>query len=324
MAVSKLQNHFSLEEAVGRVAISIAGHPFDYVKILIQLGFEPLPETPVKTLFPFLGPRTRLAYPSVFSYLSYIRQTDGGFIGMFRGLRYKILFTLINGFVSVNVVELLKSEDEPAEEVRGAVSPADQELDLVTVGSSHFTAAKVKQLVEKLLRETLCKFISLSASYPLQLMVIRSCSQFVGRETVYDSFTGAVKDIFKNGGVLGFYSGFAPRLFGDVLILWTSHGIFFVVKGFLSGDNTVKGYVAASINFVVTSLMYPFQVVSTVMAVNGPSAASLDASLLSPEFLDWGQCWRQLSRLGQIKRGSSLLWRYKVEIPKRNYDYKLA
>jgi carrier protein len=304
MSQSKFKNHFTLEEAIGRVAIATVAHPFDLVKILIQLGYEPMPSYPTQT---FLTRTSKLAYPGVFSYLSYIRRQDG-FMGMFRGLGYKIAYTLVTGYVHVNISEVTKKLEEDTKKKNDDDSgsgDSDDDDDGV-----YFSVKRVKELMDKLMRETVNKFISMTVAYPIQVLCIRSCAQFIGRETIYSNVSTACKDIMQTGGIGGFYVGFVPRLTGEVCILWASHSLIFCVKGFFTKEATVQGYVAACINFLIASSMYPFNVVSTVMAVNGPTAASLEAAHLNPEFLDWGDCWAHLSRLGQLKRGSSLIWRY--------------
>ncbi|KAI1293715.1 Mitochondrial carrier -like protein 2 [Halotydeus destructor] len=303
---SKFRNHFTLEEAVGRATIAIVAHPFDYAKSLIQLGYEPLPASQVTTIF-----RTqKWAYPNVFRYLSYIKEKDGS-MGLFRGLRYKILFTMVNGYVAVNLSEMLKQVNQGVQ-----IDPSEDDDTGETVEISQRTRpSTVKDLIDQLMRETFCKFLTLGATYPLQLLVLRSFAQFVGHETVYDSLSGAITDIYTQGGVGGFYAGFVPKFFGDVMILWTSHGLIFISRKFIDGENSVQSYLAATINFVVASFMYPFSVVSTVMAVNGAEASSLMAADLNPNFqCDWSECWRHLSSMGQLKRGSSLFWRYQASL----------
>jgi len=113
-----------------------------------------------------------------------------------------------------------------------------------------------------------------------------------------------------------------PRFLYDVFLLWSTHGIILLAKGLIldrmrSEDAPDRGapfesYLAATVNFLLASTMYPFHVVSTVMACNGTSAASINASALNPELVDWTEAWKHLSSLGQLKRGSSLLWRYQT------------
>lgn len=317
-------NKFTYEEAVGRAAIALIGHPFDYAKILIQLGYEPLPPYPTKTIFG----TPKLALPNVFRYMAYIRKVDGQF-GYFRGVKYKIASTLIYNFVYINLNDVVKSLCESEEnEEKKKQEDGDEESGSSSrtkkKAVSAFSKEKVKETFDALMRETFCKFISLAAAYPMQLLVIRSCAQFIGRETIYDSFRNGIMDIYTNSGISGFYAGFMPRFLYDVFVLWSTHGILLLLKGAVlermadpetmtASANGLDTYVAASVNFILSSAMYPFHVVSTVMACNGQSAASLEASALEgKEFMDWTECWRHLSSLGQLKRGSSLIFRYQT------------
>ena len=304
MSNSKLysfENQFSLENCVGRVVIAVIAHPFDFVKILIQLGYEPLPPYPTRTLFG----RHRLALPGVFQYLGHIRRTDG-FLGIYRGISYKLSTALINGFVYVNVNEYLKQQYPEANASPSDASSADSQINKLGIDLKKFN-----QLLKYLSRETMSRSIALLVSYPLHVMTVRVCAQFVGRETQYDSLFGAVSDIYTTGGITGFYSGFVPRLAGDILLLWISSNVIFVANSWIDGQSAVKSYVSASVNFIISSLLYPFQLVSTVMCCNGTNGRSLAASVYTgPEYTNWIDCWTQLSRLGELKRGSSLLWRY--------------
>ena len=305
MSNSKLysfENQFTLENCVGRIVIAVIAHPFDLAKILIQLGYEPLPPYPTKTLFG----RQRLALPGVFQYLGHIRRTDG-FFGIYRGIGYKLSSVLINGFVYVNVNEYLKQLYP--EEKSPSLEPSD------TSNPLGIDLQKFYKLLRYLSRETGSRLIASLISYPFHVMTVRICAQFVGRETDYDTLFGAVADIYKTGGITGFYSGFVPRFMGDILVLWISSNIVFVINNWIDGESTAKSYVSASVNFIVSSLFYPFQLVSTVMCCNGYNARSLAASAYTgPEYANWVDCWRQLSQLGEIKRGSSLLWRYQTNV----------
>ena len=314
---------------MGRTAIAVIGHPFDYAKILIQLGYEPLPPYPTKTIFG----TPKLALPNVFKYLGHIRTMDGQF-GYFRGLKYKLANTLIYNFVYINLSDIVKNwadNSEPEVESEGktpGAPDANQPVATKQVKSA-FSAEKLRETFDLLMRETFCKFVSLAAAYPMQLLVVRSCAQFIGRETVYDSFRSGIRDIYQNSGISGFYAGFMPRFMYDVFVLWSTHGLLLLIKGAvlermtdsdgnIAGGNGLEHYVGASVNFIVSSVLYPFNVVSTVMACNGKSAASLEAAALEGrEFMDWSECWKHLSSLGQLKRGSSLIFRYQANDARR-------
>lgn len=298
-----MKNHFTIEEAIGRAAISVATHPFDYVKILIQIGYEPLPAVPVTTIWG----KKRMQYPGVFSYLGHIRRSDG-VIGCYRGIGYKLTYSLLHGFIYVNSTEFVKSTIASTSRV---LSESNGEEEEDTRGLFH--PDKLKELLDQLMRETACKFLAIAVAYPFQVMAVRCCSQFVGRETVYNTLLGSVSDIYNNSGLRGFYVGFMPKFVGDCVVLWTTHGLIYLIQGLLPPENkSLQSYVNASINFIVTSASYPFQLVSTVMICNGLPAASLESAALSGRdpYADWIECWRHLSANGQLKRGSSMFWRY--------------
>lgn len=297
-----VKNHFTIEEAIGRAAISLATHPFDYVKILIQIGYEPLPAVPVTTIWG----KKRMQYPGVFSYLGHIRRSDG-VIGCYRGIGYKLTYSLLHGFIYVNSSEFVKSTIGSGS--RMGTEGEEEETDT----RSLLHPEKLKELLDQLMRETACKFLAIAVAYPFQVMAVRSCSQFIGRESVYNTLFGSVSDIYHNSGLRGFYVGFMPKFVGDCLVLWTTHGLIYVIKGLLPPENkSLHSYVNASINFIITSACYPFQLVSTVMICNGLPAASLESAALSGRdpYADWIECWRHLSANGQLKRGSSMFWRY--------------
>lgn len=53
-------------------------------------------------------------------------------------------------------------------------------------------------------------------SSPFHVISIRMMAQFIGRETKYTSIFGSIVQIYKDEGILGFFSGTIPRLLFDV------------------------------------------------------------------------------------------------------------
>jgi len=163
-----------------------------------------------------------------------------------------------------------------------------------------------------MMRKSVCRVAALAASYPFYVLMTRCCSQFVGKEDIYSYLPLAVYDIYHNEGLLGFYSGFVPKVIGELLIIWVSQGatLIFTSPMVLPKDlSGVNFYISQMILFFVQSIFYPFQLVSSVMSVN--SCKSLTASRIEPYFFSWQDCWRYLSQMGQLKRGAALFWRHK-------------
>lgn len=51
---------------------------------------------------------------------------------------------------------------------------------------------------------------------PFHVISLRMMAQFIGRETKYTSIFGSVVQIYKDEGILGFFSGLIPRLLCEV------------------------------------------------------------------------------------------------------------
>jgi len=319
--LAKLENHFTFEEAIGRTAIALVGHPFEYVKVLIQLGYEPIPPWPTKSLFG----RPRLALPNVFTYLGYIRRQDG-LAGVYRGFSGRLATDLVKGFVLVNCTKWQEEifgplPDANKKSKKGRRNSGDEDTE-----ESQFDEpdtlqpfnVRLKYLIQKLSRETLSRSAAIIISHPFHVITIRMCAQFIGKETQYDTLWGAITDIYAHGNQSGlscFYVGVVPRLIGEISLIWLSSGIVFMITStFESNNSAITAYISACVNLLVNTVLYPFHLCSTVLAVNGPGAESLKASQLNPTFDSWREAWKYLAQTGQHKRGSSLIWRYHPEI----------
>lgn len=158
-------------------------------------------------------------------------------------------------------------------------------------------------------------------------MAIRTAAQLVGKETLYDSPISGIKDIFVNEGIKGFYAGFTPRLCCDVFFTVIVEGVEILVIRQLFKDNknnsfdSVSNLLSLVLKFITPNILYPYALVSKIMAVN--SCKSLQAAKLEPNFVDWRECWSYLSLLGQLKRGSTIIFRYQP-MPSREIEERLA
>lgn len=266
-------------------------HPIEYMTTLVQLGFEPMPPKLSKSIFG----RTQLQLPGFFSYMNYIIRTDG-FFGIYRGLKYNIAYNVTYKFVFNNVNSLQK-----------------QCKLLAHLAEKDAMYANVQNLLLSLVSGTVNRVAALAVAYPIHVVMVRSISQFIGRETHYDSLAGAILDIYYTGGVSAFYSGFVPFLLGQCILLYLESSVTYLLRNKVDQSLELwkNSFVLSAISIISRSVVYPFKIVSTVMSCNGSTARSLAASAYTaPEYDHWVQCWRTLYQRGEIKRGSSLFWRY--------------
>jgi len=276
-----------------RLGASLAFHPFEYSKVLIQLGHEPLAPRNTKTM---LG-KPALAYPSVFQYCGHIRRRDG-LLGLWRGVTPKMLSLAVAHLASDKFNQMYPPEPELKEEEEEAMSMED----------------KQERFVKMTLRDIACKMTCVIVSQPLHVLAVRSMAEFVGGE---DKFSGGLTaglyggcvSIVQENGILGFWSGLLPRMLGEVGILGLTASITYLVNNYLLDDKEMKQYTGHVAGFLAGSLCYPLQVTSTCMTV---SRSGLMAGYppRMPLYTGWLDCLSHLRSQGQLKRGSSLIFRY--------------
>lgn len=275
-----------------RLGASFCTHPFEYSKVLIQLGHEPLAPRDTKTLFG----KPALAYPSVFQYVGHIRRKDG-FTGLWRGVTPKICSLALQHFAQQKFNEYYPAEEELEPEGEAALTEEQ----------------KKERFVKTILRDIASKITCVVVSQPLQVLAIRSMAKFVGGDS---KFSGGLSGIYNGflsvlheNGILGFWSGLVPRLLGEVGVLGITSGITFLVNTYLLDDKELTQYTGHIAGFLAGSFCYPMQVVSTCMTV---SRSGLVAGYppRMPLYTGWMDCLKHLWAQGQLKRGSSLIFRY--------------
>ncbi|XP_030278706.1 mitochondrial carrier homolog 1 isoform X1 [Sparus aurata] len=260
-------------------------HPLLYVKLLIQVGHEPLSPTVGTTMF---GRRV-LYLPGFFSYAQYIVKVDGK-KGLFSGLSPRVISSAISTVVR---------------------SKVKQQVELLSKRNDIRTS--LRKVVQETSHEMIIQCLSRVATHPFHVMSVRCMAQFVGREVTYGSMFSSIVKIFKEEGVAGFYVGFVPHVVGEVLFLWCCNLLAHFINTYAVDDSfsqasAVKSYTKFVMGIAVSVLTYPFMLVADLMAVNNCGlAAGLPPH--SPIFKSWLHCWNHLSHEGQLFRGSSFFFR---------------
>ncbi|KAJ8919862.1 hypothetical protein NQ315_006391 [Exocentrus adspersus] len=273
-----------------RIIVNTASHPFEYAKVLIQIGHEPIPPRPAKTFFG--KPAHKL--PNIFEYVKHIKSVDG-FAGCYNGLAPKVCGNLLSAIATQKLIDYLeppRDDDEDFEE-----EPTEE------------------QKRERFIRSVKCDIITHTAaifvSQPFHVITVRMMAQFIGRETKYNGILSSVKEIYTQNGILGFFSGLVPRLLGDICSLLLASSLTYAINHYLVEERELKVYTSATMTFLATAVTYPFQVVSNCMAVTN-SGLLAGSPPFMPHYNSWMDCWADLSCQNQLKRGSSLLIRYYI------------
>uniref|UniRef100_A0A8C4KBJ5 Mitochondrial carrier 1 n=1 Tax=Dromaius novaehollandiae TaxID=8790 RepID=A0A8C4KBJ5_DRONO len=263
--------------------LAALSHPLLYVKLLVQVGHEPLPPTVGRNV---LG-RKVLYLPGFFTYARHIVEVDGK-KGLFRGLTPRLISSTLSTIT------------------RGSVKKAFPLEDMEHVSNKDDVKTSLRKVVKEVRDVERCQCC---VSF-LLVISMRCMVQFVGREVKYSGVFSAIGRIFKEEGILGFFVGLVPHILGDVIFLWCCNLLAHFINTYAVDDNVSWRDTANFLCFqiAVSMLTYPFLLVGDLMAVNN---CGLRAGLppYAPAFTSWIHCWRYLRAQGQLFRGSSLLFR---------------
>jgi len=259
--------------------ISGALYPVTYVKVLIQIGYEPCPPQPGKTFFG----RPILVLPGILGYSSHI-YGRGGFGKLYDGVAPHLIHKNLTKFVEDNVTK--------------GIADADADEDEPDIDIKDFLISTAKQ--------TAAKCTAVVVAQPFHVIFVRSAAQVVGGECVYNSLWSSVVHIFKNEGVSGFFSGLIPSLLYESLVLITTNAMIYAFNSiYTDKDDEFAHWPPFLFNMIATSVFYPFVVVANCMAVTD-SGLAIGQPDYMPRFRHWMQCWRWLASRNELKRGSGI------------------
>uniref|UniRef100_A0A3Q3JP18 Mitochondrial carrier homolog 2 n=1 Tax=Monopterus albus TaxID=43700 RepID=A0A3Q3JP18_MONAL len=253
--------------------LTVLSHPLMYIKVLIQVGHEPLPPTLGTNLFG----RQVYQLPGLFAYAKHIIKIDGR-AGLFKGLVPRLCAGTIGTVVHGQVVQV----GLEAVLLKWMLSHVQLHM---KVGIQH--ANCLSQLV-----------------FPV--LTLRCMVQFIGRETKYSGVFDSIITVYREEGIMGFFAGLIPRLLGDVLSLWICNLLAHLINTSLATSS--MNDLAYSPSFFASMLTYPFVLVSNLMAVNNCGLAG-GLPPYASVYPTWVDCWRHLSREGNMCRGNSLFFR---------------
>ncbi|XP_049635691.1 mitochondrial carrier homolog 2 isoform X1 [Suncus etruscus] len=275
--------------------LTVLSQPLMYVKVLIQVGYEPLPPTIGRNIFG----RQVYQLPGLFSYAQHIVRIDGK-RGLFTGLAPRLCSGVLGTVVHGQVLQQFCQEPEKTEEL----------------GSGHIqkeVPASFERIVKETTREMMARSAATLITHPFHVIALRSMVQFIGRESKYCGLYDSIITIYQEEGILGFFAGLVPRLLGDIISLWLCNSLAYLVNTYaldsgVSTMNEMKSYSQAVTGFFASMLTYPFVLVSNIMAVNNCGLIG-GGPPFSHIYTSWIDCWCTLQKEGNMSRGNSLFFR---------------
>ncbi|XP_051919978.1 mitochondrial carrier homolog 2 isoform X2 [Hippocampus zosterae] len=272
--------------------LTVLSHPLMYIKVLVQVGHEPLPPTLGRNIFG----RQVYQLPGLFAYAKHIIKIDGK-AGLFKGLGPRLCASTIGTVVHSKIVQ--KCHEQGALEILG--------------GQQKAVDGSLQHVVNETTKEMIARSFATVVTHPFHVITLRCMVQFIGRETKYSGVFDSIITVYREEGMLGFFTGLIPRLLGDVFALWIcnllAHFInTYAIDDSMSHTREIKNCSQSLTGFFASMLTYPFVLVSNLMAVNNcgligglPPYASV--------YPTWVHCWKHLSREGNMSRGNSLFFR---------------
>ncbi|KAF1567721.1 UNVERIFIED_CONTAM: hypothetical protein FQV16_0011703, partial [Eudyptes robustus] len=271
--------------------LTVLSQPLMYVKVLVQVGYEPLPPTLGRNVFgrqvyqlPGLfaygesAPAARLPRPA-----GPVVARDGTGVGAFRG---------------------------------GGSSLPDASFPLQPGASKKEPVSSLEQVLKEVRRRRVLGSARVReglGATPVPLGSLPAASP---------GTLSAFATIYREEGVLGFFAGLIPRLLGDILSLWLCNMLAYLINTYAL-ENGVAARLRGGLKapFLLPQVSTMAEMKSYSQAVTGVSTAHvcvLAGGLLpyAPTYSSWLDCWSQLHREGNMSRGNSLFFR-KVPTGKR-------
>ncbi|XP_030650301.1 mitochondrial carrier homolog 2 isoform X2 [Chanos chanos] len=271
--------------------LTVLSHPLMYIKVLVQVGHEPLPPTLGRNIFG----RQVYQLPGLFAYAKHITKIDG-VSGLFNGLAPRLCAGTVGTIVHSRVLQVNAKLRYP---LTGSSQKAPEE--------------SLQKVVNETTKEMVARSCATIVTHPFHVLTLRCMVQFIGRETKYCGVFDSIVTIYREEGILGFFAGLIPRLVGDVLSLWICNLLAHLINAYALDDSMshtgeIKNCSQAVTGFLASMVTYPFVLVSNLMAVNNCGLAG-GLPPYASVYPTWIDCWRHLSREGNMSRGNSLFFR---------------
>lgn len=268
-----------------RMGFGTLTHPYEYAKVLMQLGHEPLPAIAGRN---WLGCGTYFL-PSVHEYIRYIKHIDG-YVGLYRGLMPRLLSNVASAILSGSVLKLLGME--------GGGEGGEKQ----NVGDT------VSNFFGTLLRNSIVSTTGLAISHPFYVISVRQMAQFVGREMAYDGIWSSMREILRQDGIGGLYAGFVPRLICDLGVIGATSTLSALCNRLFLLKPLQREYMSALLQYGSIMILYPLQVVGACMACSG-SGLVAGAPPYMAIYGQWADCLMDLYARGDHYRGAFIFRR---------------
>lgn len=127
--------------------------------------------------------------------------------------------------------------------------------------------------IRELIRDTISRIVAIIVSQPFEVVSLRMMAQFVGGETKYryvidiyvlyvriwisyykiyilwfyfSGLFGSFVEIYRENGILGYYSGLIPRIIANVAVVVLVNASTYAINNYVINEPTIKPYTAST------------------------------------------------------------------------------
>uniref|UniRef100_A0A183C6E2 Mitochondrial carrier homolog 2 n=1 Tax=Globodera pallida TaxID=36090 RepID=A0A183C6E2_GLOPA len=290
----------------------MANHPLAFANTLMKLGHEPYPLSRGKKWIMFGEPV--YFHPNIFKYLTNVCRSHG-FMTICTGFGANLVaFVAYDSFCAFTA----RFMDQSYPEIGGKLDDDMLQVDNAN-NLDNYQLFRVK--FRQAIRDTISHCVGTIVARPFIVIMVRQIAQHISNEYKYQPFNffQPLLHIGAQEGPAGFFSGLVPQLVGEFIFVWgmvslgygVELGIRYLEKDQEPSDQTIFTHLRSSYNFLVrwfvSSWRYPFDVVSTVLAVSG-SGLAVSMLPFSPSFTHWSDAYDYMLP-SEIYRGQKIVFR---------------
>lgn len=292
----------TLVSKVAQAFLTTPLYPIRFVHVLIQLGHEPVPP---QRRYSLVFRRYMYYWPGIIGYARAIIKQDG-WRELYRGLWGGLTLEVVSILSSALFDPLIKRAVQtlPLSVVPSNGDQPDNEDNIQT------TRAVAVRAVRLFLHQIFLKSIVIVVIQPFYTISVRMIAQHIGKEALYSNMWRAVREIYREEGISGFYKGTIPALLGGLVTtlmytsLWMGVELVSNIIPQQWGKVIVKNMVGPfMLSYIPSSYAYPFTLMRTMMAVNNSRLAA-GSPPRAPLFDGWVDCYRYLRLNNLTYRGS--------------------
>ena len=292
----------SLASRVGQAVLLTPLYPVRFVHVLIQLGHEPVPP---ESRYSIIFRRYMFYWPGIIGYARAIVRRDG-WLELYRGVTGNLTVELVNIAASSLLSPLIK---KTVAKIPLSVYPDDGDTP-DNEDNIQTTRAILVRGVRLFFHYLILKSTVTVLVQPFYIVAVRMIAQHVGKETLYDTLWGSLREIYRREGAPGFYKGIVPALLGGVLstvmhvTIWVGLELLAKMVTHEMGKSVIRGILRPFlVSYVPRSYAYPFELMRAVMAVND-SGLCLGMEPHTPRFGSWCEAYWHLKASHAMYRGS--------------------